>query len=280
MSVQNTTNFVSFQHAGRSDPGARTHQEDAYGIRVFQHDSARGRGSGREKRPMELIAVLADGMGGHVGGAIASKIVCGCFMTTYPKMAGAVEKRLLLTLDACNRAMAATIARNSRLKGMGCTMIGISVESSGVRWVSVGDSLLYLFHNRKITRLNEDHSLAPVLDRLVLQGEISTTEARHHPKRNMLRSAITGDDIKLVDLNRQAVPLERGDWLVMASDGLSTLGQDQIEKIVGRNSAANADQIAQSLIAAVKRKAVKGQDNITVLAIGFDKAGTLRTSSA
>lgn len=266
--------FVSFQHAGRSDIGERKHQEDAYGIKVFQH-LAKGDDKGRDKtRSMELIAVLADGMGGHVGGAKASKITCVGFMTNYPKIDGAKDKRLLLSLDACNKTMAATIEEDHKLQGMGCTLVGVSVDAKGVHWVSVGDSLLYLFHNKKLIKLNEDHSLAPVLDDLVERGEITENEALHHPKRNMLRSAVTGDEIKLVDLNREAVPLTRGDWLILASDGLATLTQDHIAKIVAKNSLKSADQIAQVLLAEVKKKALPEQDNITVLAIGFDKMKT------
>ncbi len=87
----------------------------------------------------------------------------------------------------------------------------------------------------------------------------------------MLRSAVTGEEITLVDLNRERVPLVRGDWLILASDGLATLSDDQISKIVSRNRSKDADQMAQALLSAVKRKARPEQDNVTILAIGFDK---------
>ena len=270
--------FVSFQHAGQSDIGARSRQEDAFGIKVFQHaqmrDTKAGDGEPDQSPAMELIAVLADGMGGHVGGARASKITCGCFMTTYPKIEGPIDKRLLLSLDASNKSVAAAIDKNHKLQGMGCTLVGVSIDPTGVHWISVGDSLLYLYHNKRLSKLNEDHSLAPVLDDLVTRGEMTSIEARHHPKRNMLRSAIGGEEIRLVDLNREVVPLTRGDWLILASDGLGTLTNDQIAKIIDRNAERNADQIVQALLKAVKNKARPDQDNTTVLAIGFDKTKT------
>ncbi len=274
--------FVSFQHAGRSDIGERKRQEDAYGVKVFEHVLA-GRGGVRdpsgEEDPggagsMELIAVLADGMGGHVGGARASRLTCNSFLSSYPKIEGAKDRRLLLSLDRSNKQIASAIEQDETLQGMGCTLVGVCVDRSGVYWVSVGDSLLYLFHNQKLSRLNEDHSLAPVFDDLVDRGEMSETEARHHPKRNMLRSAITGEEIKLVDLNREAVPLSRGDWLILASDGLASLSNDQISRLVAQNSSGSADQMAQALINGVKRKAIAGQDNITVVVIGFDMIKT------
>ena len=263
--------FVSFQHAGRSDIGERKRQEDAYGIKVFQRTDVNTHNGQGNARRMELIAVLADGMGGHAGGAKASKITCGCFMATYPKIDGPIDRRLLLSLDASNKTVSKAIEQDDKLKGMGCTLVGVCVDKSGVHWVSVGDSLLYLFHNKQLSKLNEDHSLAPVLNNLVERGEITTLEAQHHPKRNMLRSAVTGDEITLVDLNREVVPLAKGDWLIMASDGLGTLSSEGIAKIVSQNSSKSADQMAQALLTAVKKKALPEQDNTTVLAIGFDK---------
>ena len=278
--------FVSFQHAGRSDKGQRSRQEDAYGIKVFEHSLAGQRKESSKAgakiadgeligaRSMELIAVLSDGMGGHVGGARASKLTCGSFLATWPKIEGPNDRRLLLSLDHANKTIASEIETDASLQGMGCTLVGVCVDRSGVHWVSVGDSLLYLYHNKKLSKLNEDHSLAPVLDDLVEQGEMTSLEAARHPKRNMLRSAITGEEIRLVDLNREAIPLGRGDWLILASDGMTSLSNDQVARLVAKNRNGSADQMAQALVAAVKKKAVTGQDNITVVVIGFDKTKT------
>jgi len=261
--------FVSFEYAGCSDIGERKRQEDAYGIKVFEHaQTSKGRD---DARSMELMAVLADGMGGHAGGAIASELATSCFMSNYPKITGPIDKRLLLSLDVCNKKMAAGIRLDEKLQGMGCTLLGVAIDRHGVHWVSVGDSLLYLYHKEKLVKLNEDHSLAPIFDELVANGEMTQNEAIHHPRRNMLRSAITGEEIKLVDLNREVVPLSKGDWLILASDGLGTLLGHEMEIIIAKNSAANADQLAQALVAGVMKKAREEQDNVTVLAIGFDE---------
>ncbi len=263
--------LVSFQYAGRSDIGKRKRQEDAYGVKVFEHaQTLTGEGPG-EARPVELIAVLADGMGGHAGGAIASELATSCFMSNYPKINGPIDKRLLLSLDACNKDMAEGIKKDQSLQGMGCTLLGVAIDRHGVHWVSVGDSLLYLYHKEKLVKLNEDHSLAPIFDGLVANGEMTQNEAVHHPQRNMLRSAITGEDIKLVDLNREVVPLCKGDWLILASDGLGTLQPSEMAATIARHSRASADQLAQALVAGVMKKARLEQDNVTVLAIGFDE---------
>ena len=127
------------------------------------------------------MAVLADGMGGHVGGARASKMTCGCFLATYPKIEGAIDKRLLLSLDASNKTIESAIEKDQKLFGMGCTLLGVCVDHQGVHWVSVGDSLLYLFHNKKLTKLNEDHSLAPCFGR-------SGAARRDHHQRSLAPS--------------------------------------------------------------------------------------------
>ena len=266
--------LVSFQHAGRSDKGARERQEDAFGIKVFEHSlvgaAQRIGADGKEAHGMELVAVLADGMGGHVGGATASQMVTSCFLSHYPEISGSCDKRLLLSLDACNKRVAASVEEQPELQGMGCTLLGVAIDRHGVYWVSVGDSLLYLYHQGKLQKLNEDHSLAPVFDELVANGEMSRNEALHHPKRHMLRSALTGKEIKLVDLNREVLPLDKGDWLILASDGLGTIDREETGEVIARNADGTADQLAQALVEAVKRKSRPGQDNVTVLAIGFD----------
>jgi protein phosphatase len=265
--------IVSFQHACRSDKGMRERQEDAYGIRVFHSLASRNGEEGEkiDEGPTELVAVLADGMGGHVGGARASKLTCSRFLATYPKIEGSIEWRLLRALEDCNKGLAKAIKRNQKLHGMGSTLVGLSIDATGLHWISVGDSLLYLYRDKKLKRLNEDHSLAPVLDELVAQGEMGAQESLHHPKRNMLRSAVTGDEVELVDLSQKVLPLESGDWLIVASDGITTLTEDKIGKIISRTGSQGADQIVRALISAVKKQAEPQQDNTTVLAIGFDK---------
>jgi protein phosphatase len=262
--------IAAYQHAGRTDRGSREQQEDAFCLRYFQR---RG-GTTTTATPGcvgELVAVLADGMGGHVGGATASRIACYSFMYAYPRLRGIVRERLVHALDASNKAVAAATEEDQRLRGMGCTLIAVSIEAGQLRWVSVGDSLLFLFRNNRLVRLNEDHSLAPILDELVAQGELSADDARKHPKRNMLRSAVTGDEVKLVDLNDDAVPLQGGDWLILASDGVMSLASERIAAIVRREGKNGAERLAEALINAVKKRGDPEQDNTTIVVIGFDE---------
>jgi protein phosphatase len=217
----------------------------------------------------DLLAVLADGMGGHVAGAEASRLVCRTFIEAY-SAAGAKTgegRRLRAALDQANRALAEAVARNRALEGMGSTLLAVLFGERGLRWVSVGDSPLYLFRNRHLIQLNQDHSLAPVLDRLAAAGEILPEEAIAHPRRHFLRSALTGGPIDLIDLRTEALALEPGDWVILASDGLETLSHAEIANSISRHSDGDAASLARGLLASVEAARHPQQDNATVMAV-------------
>ena len=95
---------------------------------------------------------------------------------------------------------------------MGCTLIGAAFGPEGLDWISVGDSPLYLVRKGKIVRLNEDHSLAPEIDRMAEMGRMSEEQAKAHPRRHVLRSALIGAEIDLIDWSKAPVALEVGEW--------------------------------------------------------------------
>jgi protein phosphatase len=124
-----------------------------------------------------------------------------------------------------------------------------------------------LYRRGEIALLNEDHSLAPELDRMAEAGHISIEEARRDPRRHMLRSAVTGDEIDLVDISRKPLAVEPGDYVILASDGLQTLEQSEVERIVSAYAADGASAVAQALIRAVEAVRDPHQDNATVVAV-------------
>lgn len=256
-----------FEYAIAATRGARDNQEDtaAYwpgaespfvpaALPVWPTD-----GSG--------LAVLADGMGGHAAGALASRMVCEEFISAAVSHAGEATARLRAALDAANAALAGKVAQDPMLSGMGSTLIGAAFGSSGVEWVSVGDSPLYLFRRGDVAVLNEDHSLAPELDRLVAAGRLTETEARRDPRRHMLRSAVTGDEIDLIDLSGQPLALERDDYVILASDGIATLEASEIGRIIQAYAADGAKAVATALIRAVEALREPHQDNATVVVV-------------
>ena len=166
--------------------GARGYQEDTALARSGATVSA---GTPDPDAPA-VLAVLADGMGGHAGGAVASSLACEEFLAAFGRERGSAQRRLLDALGAANLAIADKVAETPILSGMGCTLVGVSFGREGVEWVSVGDSPLLLYRRGEIALLNEDHSLAPELDRQAAAGKITFEQARRDPRRHV---ALGGD---------------------------------------------------------------------------------------
>lgn len=251
--------------AARATTGARAGQEDAFRLWPAEGVARPNGGSGG------LLAVLADGMGGHTGGAVAGQTACETFAETFSAATTPYEERLQSALNASNEALAKGVEQNAALKGMGCTLIGAWMDEGGLRWTSVGDSLLLLYRFPDVMRLNADHSLGSFLDEQARQNRISFSEAKQHHNRNALRSALTGSKIDLVDLRSEPLELRPGDWILLASDGICSLEGDEIADLVYNFRESTPAQMADGLIAAVVKKAVAGQDNTTVVAIRVEE---------
>jgi protein phosphatase len=242
---------VLFSYATRAAQGARSYQEDAAHVR----GSAGG----------GLTAVLADGMGGHAGGAVASELASTSFLDAFSGASGEAVTRLAEALDRANAAIAGKAAESPDLRGMGCTLIGADFVGERLDWVSVGDSPLYLVRDGAITRLNADHSLAPEIDRLAAMGVLTPDEAKADPRRHVLRSALTGAEIDMIDWSREPLPLEAGDVVILASDGLHTVPEEEIARMAA--AAETPDAIAEALLAAVAADDDPYQDNTTVVVV-------------
>ena len=256
----------AFDYASRATKGARDYQEDASAFWPAK-DASAGPTDAPAANAARLVAVLADGMGGHTAGALASRMVCESFVEAFAGLNGSRPERLLNALRSANDAIAAKVEANPVLSGMGSTLVAAVLSDDGVEWVSVGDSPLLLFRRGEIAHLNEDHSLAPELDRLAAMGRMTVAEAKADPRRHMLRSAVTGEELDLVDVSRRPLVLEADDYVILASDGLHTLEQAEIERIVAAYAADGADAVAGALIRAVEAMRDPHQDNTTVIAV-------------
>lgn len=241
---------MGFEHATRASKGARSYQEDAADVR---------------ETPDTLMAVLADGMGGHTGGALASGLACKFFLHAFATSSGDVAARLAEALDLANAAIAHETAENPGLSGMGCTLVGVAFGPHGVEWVSVGDSPLFLVRKGEIVLLNEDHSLAPEIDKLAEAGKITWAAARADPRRHFLRSALTGTEIDLLDRSHRPLALQPGDVVLLASDGIHSISHAHIANVVTTNPEPAA--AAEALLAAVEAVGDRHQDNTTVIVV-------------
>ena len=214
-----------------------------------------------------LVAVLADGMGGHAGGALASRTVCASFISTFAGELGPFRERLRAGMVAANRAIELHVEDNRALEGMGSTLVGAALGADGLEWVSVGDSPLYLYRGGEIALLNEDHSLAPLLDKMASEGRISAEQARSDHRRHMLRSAVTGGEIELIDLAQRPLVLFPGDHIVIASDGIHALDETEIARVVTAYQADGPEAIAAALIRDVEGVRDPHQDNCTIVVV-------------
>src|SRR5262245_1289085 len=119
--------------AARETTGARSGQEDAFRLWPAEGTvSAKGEGTG-------LLAVLADGMGGHTGGAVAGQTACQTFTEVFAATSAPFDTRLKTALQASNEALAKGVEQNAALRGMGCTLVAAWIDDVGLRWTSVGD---------------------------------------------------------------------------------------------------------------------------------------------
>ena len=250
-------NKLDGRFAARQIPGKREYQEDDYGL-------LDGRDLGLDGSEHSMLLV-ADGMGGHVGGATASGLLSKTFVEVYPQTSGPIVDRLRDCLEKANNAIAEAIAENAELDSMGSTLVAAVVASEGLHWISVGDSPLWLFRKGQLERLNADHSMAPVLADIVAKGDMTEEEAARDPRRHSLRSAVMGDEIHLIDASSQPVVVEQGDRLLLASDGLLTLSAQEIADILKKTQDAPLEDSAAALIQAVEAAEHPYQDNTTIL---------------
>ncbi len=255
-----------FEHASRAIKGSRHYQEDYCDI-VTLPAAEPSDAATAALQPEALLAVLADGMGGHAGGDVASSTACKRFLSAYMENSGKTGTRLLRALQASREAIAEKVSEDRSLLGMGCTLIGALFAVDGLRWVSVGDSLILLYRQGTLQRLNEDHSLAPCVDDLARQGKLTMAEARTDPRRHLLTSYVGADEIEKVDLRYEPFPLLAGDCVIVASDGIESLGNNEIAQILEANRHSTAERIAEALIAAVEQAGNPYQDNATLVVV-------------
>jgi protein phosphatase len=245
--------------AGRQSLGTRNIQEDSYGVVPrAEFDGA----------PCDLFIVVADGMGGHAAGEVASSLAVNTFAETFLESSTTSDAgRLWDCLEKANRRLATEIqAAGDSVAGMGTTLLAVLVRDKSVRWLSVGDSPLYHMRGDQLVCLNRIHSKATELAEQVQAGLISEEQARTDPARHELLSALIGDDIYDVD-DPPPIELMTGDALIAATDGIETLTHEEIAAVVSSLREQDAASIADGLLQAVHGKQFPKQDNTTVVVV-------------
>ena len=246
---------LEFELAGSQIDGARDYQEDAFLITNLT--DANG-------KPSALV-VIADGMGGHAAGNVASNMAVQAFnkhvSANYPSENP--SEILEQAVIKANNSIKETVAETPALSGMGCTMVAAILEDGKMWWASVGDSHCYLVRDRELTKKNADHSYGGFLDRMEADG--TPVEAEPGLSRNMLMSAITGEDINEIDVPANPFELQAGDRIILCSDGLDTLSAGKI--IQYSEWSESTKECADALMTAVEEANMPRQDNTTAVVV-------------
>lgn len=202
------------------------------------------------------FGVLADGMGGHEGGEIASRIVVDC-VSNEIRDGRPMPEALVQAHHAVRRA-----AENGQGKpGMGSTALALKIEQQQFEIVWVGDSRAYLWDGEQLTQLTKDHSL---VQQLVDEGSITPAEARVHPQRNYITQAIGMSDLSTLEVGRVQGCLYRHQQLLLCSDGLSgEVSPAEMEEILR----LELDERQKVDLLIQKSLENGGTDNVTVLLV-------------
>lgn len=248
--------MLTFDIAGAQIDGARDYQEDAFLITRLSDPGG--------ERTASLV-IVADGMGGHAAGNVASNMAVQTFnkhlTSNFPS--DSLPTVLREAVLQANNSITETVRETAALKGMGCTLVCTLVEDRHLRWVSVGDSHLYLIRDKELKKANADHSYGGFLARMAEQGKPIEPEAGF--SRNMLMSALTGDEIADIDCPDTPIELRAGDRIIIASDGLDTLSHGKL--LTYLDNATSAKEMVDTILKAVQDAKMPRQDNTTVVVI-------------
>lgn len=216
-----------------------------------------------------VLALIADGMGGHAAGDVASKLAATVISTKYYSNRATPQAALASALHAANRAIHQAAQKHPHLRGMGTTCVALVLWQDVALSATVGDSRLYLVRDGQIYLMSEDHS---AVMELVRRGEMSLVEARRHNDKNIILRALGPQPDVEVSLWQTPFPVRDGDQFVLCSDGLYDLVRDdEIRQIVISQEPATA---SERLILLARERG--GYDNITagVIQLTSGSAGT------
>lgn len=204
------------------------------------------------------LAIVADGMGGHAAGEIASKMATRSVMTFLDEHDTIDEDILRLSIMKANEIVYHASEVNRNYNGMGTTMI-ICYEKDGIiHWAHVGDSRFYLYRDGKLHQITQDHSFVGELER---SGQITKEEAETHPKRNLLMRAIGADSE--IEVDTGSFPLLEEDIILLCSDGLTNMVPESEIGVSLKMHREDLEALPAELIDRANENG--GNDNITVL---------------
>ena len=238
------------------DIGRRDYQQDSFGQTAVLRNTG-------------ILAVLADGMGGLSGGErVSQKIVMEALTFGSTLRANQVPTALPGMVAGINRAVNQMLGPKG-LYTSGSTVVSALITGNALRWISVGDSRVYLYRDGQISQLSRDHDLLQDWMPDILEGKRSMAEALRDPNGRKLTSFIGMGELRHVDYNRTPIPLLPGDRVLLMSDGVyGTVSDAEMAAILRDCGSVQlaASHIGQRIMGA----ALPYQDNYTLIVLGYD----------
>ena len=278
---------MKFQAAARAISGSKDVQEDAFRVCDSKGADASEIAAGDTGVALSGggLLLVADGIGGHYGGDVASRVTADTFVKSFFAGSGGAEARLKTSLDAANQAVAEAQAKEPGLKDMGATLVAGFVDGERMSFVSIGDSLILRYREGELHRVNADHSYMEIADRDALgSGDPALwRDVMTRKGRDSITIAVMGRTLEDFGHSpqiesRKVLP---GDVLIFSSDGLETLTMVQIQNFVRTLLPQGVAAVADGLI-----KAVDGigsnrnyQDNATLVVAQADGPQPVRAAT-
>lgn len=238
------------------DVGRRDYQQDSFGQTAVLRNTG-------------ILAVLADGMGGLSGGErVSQKIVMEALTFGSTLQANQVPTALPGMVAGINRAVNQMLGPKG-LYTSGSTVVSALITGNALRWISMGDSRVYLYRDGQISQLSRDHDLLQDWMPDILDGKRSMAEALRDPNGRKLTSFIGMGELRHVDYNRTPIPLLPGDRVLLMSDGVyGTVSDAEMAAILRDCGSVQlaASHIGQRIMGA----ALPYQDNYTLIVLGYD----------
>ena len=210
----------------------------------------------------EMTYIVADGMGGHAAGEVASHTLVDAVRCSLQEDVSSVDMEALRkAVQRGNRAILDKVREFPQYRGMGTTAtVFHCMDGKGI-WAHVGDSRIYLFHEGILKQVTKDHSY---VEELVERGTITELKARNHPKKNILTRAVGVE--KYVEIDTGTLDVKSGDKVLLCTDGLTNMVSDEeIQDILQ----AEVENPVNLLIR--KALAAGGTDNITAIVAVYDE---------
>lgn len=238
------------------DIGRRDYQQDSFGQTAVLRNTG-------------ILAVLADGMGGLSGGErVSQKIVMEALTFGSTLQANQVPTALPGMVAGINHAVNQMLGPKG-LYTSGSTVVSALITGNALRWISVGDSRVYLYRDGQISQLSRDHDLLQDWMPDILEGKRSMAESLRDPNGRKLTSFIGMGELRHVDYNRTPIPLLPGDRVLLMSDGVyGTVSDAEMAAILRDCGSVQlaASHIGQRIMGA----ALPYQDNYTLIVLGYD----------